>query len=246
MPVRLLCAVLLSALLLTACAEVVPPPRTADYYLQEGESFYADERYEDAIASWQKVRDNFYSQEMNTQAEFKIAEAHFLAEHYPEAAAAYDAFLKAHPDHPQSAIAIYRLGLSYYRQMLTPDRDQTLTRNALATFDNLLLRFPDLKERAEVETLMANCRSRLAAHELHIATFYLRTERYAAAIARGEELLKRYPDVPERAETYYVLGQAYLQIGARDKAAEAFNTLYRLYPDSPLIAKAQKQLEKRF
>lgn len=246
MPIRPLCAAALAALFLSACAEVVPPPRTADYYLSEGEGFFADQRYEDAIASWQKVRDNFYSPESNTQAEFKIAEAHFLAEHYPEAAAAYDAFLKAHPEHPQSALVLYRLGLSYYRQMLAPDRDQTLTRNALATFDTLLTRFPQLQERAEVETLMADCRSRLAAHELQVATFYLRTERYAAAIARAEALLQRYPEAPERAETYYVLGRAHLFGGAREKAAEAFNTLFRLYPDSPLVAKAQKLLEKHF
>lgn len=246
MRVRPLFLLLLSTLLLSACAEVVPPPRTAEHFLNEGDSFFSEERYEDAIASWQKVRDNFYSPETNIQAEFKIAEAHFLAEHYPEAAAAYDAFLKAHPDYPQAPLVLYRLGLSYYRQMLAPDRDQTLTRNALATFDTLLKRFPDLKERAEVEALMATCRSQLAAHELHIATFYLRTERYAAAIARGEELLRRYPDVPERAETYFVLGQAYLASGDREKAADAFNTLFRLYPDSPLIAKAQKLLENRF
>lgn len=246
MSTRPLVASLLSLLLLGACAEVVPPPRTADYYLNEGESLFAAERYEDAIASWQKVRDNFYSPEMNIQAEFKIAEAHFLAEQYPEAAAAYDAFLKQHPDYPQSALVIYRLGLSYFRQMLAPDRDQTLTRNALATFTSLLARFPDLKERAEVEELMNRCRSQLAAHELHVATFYLRTERYPAAIARCQELLQRYPDVPERAEAYFVLGQAYLDSHERDKAAEAFNTLYRLYPESPLIVKAQKLLEGHF
>lgn len=247
MPLRR-CALLATCctLLFSACAEVVPPPRTASYYLGEGDTFFADERYEDAIASWQKVRDNFYSPELNTQAELKIAEAHFLAEHYPEAAGAYEEFLKQHPDHAQSAEILYRLGLSYYRQMLAPDRDQTLTRNALATFDTLLRRFPATPQKEEVEALIGRCRSNLAAHELGVATFYLKSERYPAAISRLNDLLARYPDTPERAEAYFALGQAYLFSGDRARSAEAFNTLYRQFPDSKLVPKAQKLLEQHF
>ena len=134
MPIRLYCAALVAALLLSACAEVVPAPRTADYYLNEGQGFFADERYEDAIASWQKVRDNFYSTEMNAQAEFKIAEAHFLAEQYLEAAVAYEAFLKNHPEHGKVPDVLFQLGLCYINQMVEKDQDQTATRQALAAW----------------------------------------------------------------------------------------------------------------
>ena len=84
---RLLVLALL--LLASGCAETVkPPPRNADFYLQEGDSFFGEERYDDAIASWQKVRDNFFSPESNALAEFKIAEAYFDSERYAEAAVA--------------------------------------------------------------------------------------------------------------------------------------------------------------
>jgi len=54
----LLYAGLASLLLLTACASqpVAPPVNQASVYFQEGEAFFEAGLYEDAIASWEKVR----------------------------------------------------------------------------------------------------------------------------------------------------------------------------------------------
>ena len=101
----LIAVFILSLFLLPACSPqtVVPPAKNAGVYFQEGEEFYEKGLYQDAIASWEKVRDSYYSPELNTLAELKIAEAHFLGEEYIEAAVAYEAFLKNHPDHPRVA-----------------------------------------------------------------------------------------------------------------------------------------------
>lgn len=234
-------------LLLAGCVETVtPPPRTADYYLQEGDAFLADERYEDAIASWQKVRDNFYSPESNAFAEYKIAEAHFLAEQYPEAAVAYEAYLKQRPDDPRSAEVLYRLGLSYYRQILSPDRDQTATHNTVSTFETLLKRFPADAHKDEILEIQAFCRQQFAAHELYVGRFYLRTDKFDAAIGRLAPIPATYPEFVGMDEVYFHLGKAYLKRGDKTSAAETFNRLFKEFPASRNVLKAQKLLEKEF
>jgi len=158
-----LLSVLLLLLLATACAStVVPPPKTAEHYLQEGEANFEKGRYEDAIANWEKVRDSYFSPELNILSELKIAEAYFLSERYVEAATAYEDFLKQHPDHPRTADVLFQLGLSYFHQMLAPDRDQTATRNALSTFTDLQKRFPDFSRAEELTTKIAQCSRRRA------------------------------------------------------------------------------------
>lgn len=232
---------------LAACAQtVVPPPRTADFYLQEGEGFYDKGLYEDAIASWEKVRDSYYSPELNVLAELKIAEAHFLAENYVESAAAYENFLKQHPEHERTPQVLYQLGMSYYHQILSADRDQTATRNAMVTFESLLKRFPADSKKEEVQVLIARCRDLLAEHEVYVGRFYLRTGSYPAAISRLKGVFTLYPNYYNRDKAYFYLGQAYLRNGDRQPAIDAFNTLFKEFPRSEYIIEAQKIVEKYY
>ncbi len=238
----------LSLLILSACAPttVVPPAKSAGVYFQEGEEFYEKGLYKDAIASWEKVRDSYYSPELNTLAELKIAEAHFLGEEYIEAAVAYEAFLKNHPDHPRVADVLYQLGLSYTFQMLAPDQDQNPTAYALNAFQTLKERFPEDRRKEEVQIYIDRCLNQLAASELGIGNYYLRTKSYAAAINRVEGLLKKYPNYYERDKAYYVLGQAYLLNGEKEKAVATFNTLFNEYVGSEHILDAQRFIEENY
>jgi outer membrane protein assembly factor BamD len=229
-----------------ACSSTKDPSTpTAAYYLQEGEKLFEKGLYEEAITMWEKARDSYYSPELNTLAEMKIAEAHFMGKNYVEAAAAYEDFLKQHPDHERTPQILYRLGLSYYEQILSLDRDQTATRNALATFQNFLKRFPNDPNAEEARTYIARCTDRLAEHELYVGRFYLRAGHYEAAVKRLEDVFVHYPDYDGRDRAFFYLGQAYLAAGDPDAAMKAFNSLFEEFPRSEHALKARKLLEKQ-
>lgn len=238
----------LSLLFLNACAPktVVPPAKDAGVFFQEGEEFYAKGMYQDAIASWEKVRDSYFSPELNTLAELKIAEAHFLGEEYIEAAVAYQAFLQNHPKSPRVPDVLYQLGLAYTYQMLAPDQDQSATIYALNAFQTLKDRFPEDRRIEEVKIYIDRCLNMLAASELSIAEYYLRTDSYNAAISRIEGLLKKYPNYYGRDKAYYILGQAYLKSGDKEQAVTTFNTLFDDYSGSEYILDAQKFIEDNY
>ncbi len=234
-------------LFMSACSSsVVPPPRSAETLMSEGETLFAGKRYDEAIASWEKVRERYVSPEMNALAELKIAEAHFLAERYIEAAVAYEAYLKTHPDDLNSANVLYNLGVSYHQEMLAPMRDQTTTRNALSAFKTFLNRYPDDPRRPTVEKFIAEEEDALAGHELHIGTYYQKRGVNTAAIARLEPLITTYPNFSHRDELYFILGRAYLHNDKRELAAELFNRLSKEYPQSKYTQKAIKLLEEKF
>ena len=59
-------------------------------------------------------------------------------------------------------------------------------------------------------------------------------------------MLKKYPNYYDRAEAYYLLGQAYLLVGDKAKASEAFNVLFRQFPYSEYILASQKFIDKNY
>jgi outer membrane protein assembly factor BamD len=234
-------------LLLTACStsSVAPPTKQASSYFQEGEALFEDGHYQDAIASWEKVRESYYSPELNILAEMKIAEAYFADEKYLEAGVAYETFLKNHPGHARAQDALYRLGLCYLRQILDVDQDQTATRQALATFRSLLQQYPQNPHRDEVAAYIDHCLFQLAANEIVVGRYYLKAGKYLAAIKRFERVLKDYPGHVDVAEVYYHLGRAYLLAGEKDRSGEAFTLLFNQYPYSEYSRDAETFIRKQ-
>lgn len=230
--------------LLAACGGgKVKPENSAEKYFQEGERFFESNLYEDAIASWEKVRDTFYSPELSMLAELKIAETYYVSERYAEAATAFADFLKQHPNDFRAATILYRLGLSYYQQILSADRDQTHTENALRTLQEFVQRFPDDQNAREARYLIQRCKTRLAEHEVYVGTYYLKKKLYKPAIKRLEAVLKSFPDYYYRDEAFFYLGRAYLKTDQPHKSREIFQQLFDQFPGSDYVEEAQELLD---
>ncbi|MFK5927394.1 MAG: outer membrane protein assembly factor BamD [Desulfuromusa sp.] len=236
----------LICLILSACGgSKVKPQNSAEKYFQEGERYFESNLYDDAITSWEKVRDTFYSPELSMLAELKIAEAYYITKRYEEAATAFDDFLKQHPNDFRAATILYRMGLSYYQQILSPDRDQTSTEKALRSFQQLTKRFPNDSQVQEAGYLIQRCRTRLAEHEVYVGRFYLKRKQYQPAIKRLEGILTSFPDYYYRDEAYFYLGDAYLKTEQRDKAKTIFNQLFDEFPGSDYVEDAQELLAEK-
>ncbi|HEY5514348.1 MAG TPA: outer membrane protein assembly factor BamD [Geomonas sp.] len=244
MPLRALLhlGLFLTLALLSACASTPAPTKSADSYFKEGEAAYASSNFEDAIAKWKKVKESYSSPELTTQAELKIADAHFENKAYIEAAAAYEDFRKLHPGHEKAAYALYRLGMSHYHQITGIDTDQTPVKNAVITLESFLTRYPGSEYAAEVRLKLADCRVKQLEYENYVGNFYLRTGKYPSAIKRLSEALVRFPNLPKLDATLFYLGQAYLKSGDTVQGGKVFKRLSTEFPASPLNMDASKML----
>ncbi|WP_321365616.1 outer membrane protein assembly factor BamD [uncultured Desulfuromusa sp.] len=237
---------LLICLTLTACGgSKIKPKTSAEKYFREGEKYFESGLIEDAVASWEKVRDTFYSPELSMLAELKIAEAYYVSKRYEEAAMAYQEFLKQHPNDFRAPTILYRMGLSYYQQILSPDRDQTSTKNAMKSFQKLTQQYPDDPLAQEAGYLIQRCRTRLAEHEVYVGQFYLKRKQYQPAIKRLEDILETFPEYYYRDEAYFYLGKAYLQTKQQDKARAIYEKLFEEFPGSDFVEDAQELLAEQ-
>lgn len=237
----LIALIILTSLSFQGCS-TVPVNKSADQLYKEGEQFFNKEKYQDAIAQWKKVKETYQSPELTTKAELGIANAYFMNEDFIEAAAGYEDFRKLHPKHPQSDFALYRQGLSYFKQIHSIDTDQTPVKNAQTTLTSYLTLYPTGEHVAEVQEKNRDCRDKQLQYELYVGRFYLKTDAYKAAIGRFETSLKMFPEAARRDEVLFYLGKAYLEDGQKAKAQEVLGQLTREFPGSTHSADATKIL----
>ncbi len=229
----------LSAFLMQGCA-TPPVNKPPDELYRDGEQSFQKGRYEDAVANWKKVKESYKSPELSARAEIGIADAYFINKDYIEAAAAYEDFRKLHPRHELTDYALFRQGLSYFRQINRIDTDQTPVKNALAILESYVKLYPGGAYIQEAQEKIRDCKDKQMQYEIYVGRFYLKTDKYPAAIARFEEALRNFPGLQHMDELLYYLGAAYREAGQKEKSREVFDRLVRESPGSAYAADARK------
>ena len=201
--------------------------------------------YHEALKKFEELKSSFPDNPPYTVwAELKVGDCHFLKKEYVEAIAAYEEFKKIHPSHEELPYVQFQIGMSYFNQMLTLDRDQTPTKKALSSFEYLIAGYPPSLFTEKAREKAAVCKKRLADHEFYIGNFYYKHGRFEAAASRFEGLLEKFPKVPEEDKTFYLLGKSYIEIEQWKKAEGAFRKLVTGYPKSSHTEEAKEILDK--
>jgi outer membrane protein assembly factor BamD len=188
-----------------------------DIMAEEGINQLKKKKYDDAIETFEKVRDRYPYSEQAMLAQIKVADAYFYNKKYDEALQAYKEFEKLHPTNKAVPYCVYRQALCYYRQRSTIDRDQTFTLKALAEFKRLKQKFPECEYIPKAEKYMAHCRQDLGEHEYYVAEFYFKNKRYQAALDRFQVVAQEYPEFPKKAEVQKYIGECQKILATPDK-----------------------------
>lgn len=202
--------------------------------------------YPEALKKFEQLKSNFPdSPPYTVWAELKAADCHFLRKEYVEAIAAYEEFKKVHPTYEEIPYVQYQIGLSYFNQMLTLDRDQTSTKKALSNFEYLIANYPPSLFTEKAKEKVGVCKKRLADHEFYIGNFYYKHGKFQAAVSRFEGVLETFPKRPEEDKTLYLLGKSYLELDQWEKAREAFIKMVNEYPSSSHSHEVKAILDQR-
>ena len=201
--------------------------------------------YSGALKKFEELKSSFPDSPPYTHwAELKVGDCHFLKEDYVEAIAAYEEFKKTHPSHEEIPYVQFQIGMSYFNQIRTLDRDQTSTKKALSSFEYLVANYPPGLFTVKAKEKIGVCKKMLADHEFYIGVFYYRQEKYRAAASRFEGLLEKFPTDPDEDKTLYFLGKSYLEFDQWEKAEATFRKIVTEYPKSLYHAEVKTILEK--
>jgi outer membrane protein assembly factor BamD len=181
------------------------------------------------------------------QVQLTMADAFFLDGgllNYGEALNAYRCFLTFYPTHERADYAQYMVGMSLFRQVLAPDRDQTLTRNAIAELNKLEALYPFSDYVLDARRVIGTCRNRLAEHERLVGLFYQKRGAWEAAIDRYRNVMAAFPQFDNMNKVLLDLGACLLEIDQRVEAGDLLDRLSREDGEGKLAARGRRLLEE--
>ncbi len=232
--------------------EAAPPSYAsqAEANLRLGNEALEDNDYLRAEQYFEFVRTKFPYLEASKEAELRLADTSFQQDRFPEAREKYQSFVKLHPTHPKVDYAAYQAALSHVKEMpsdfflLPPseEKDQTDVQSALRAMNDFLRQYPKSPYAKDAKVHADDAKRRMAEHELYVAAFYRKRERWKAVAQRLENLLTRYPGTQYEEEALFSLHDAYLKLKDAERAQETLRKVIQRLPDTPAAARAQRML----
>lgn len=246
-------AILAGAVAVSSCASSgrsPVPSGTAqpDQYLYEkGNEALQKKKWLTAREYFKQVTETYTQSPIRPDAKLGIGDT-YLGEGSTEALvlaiSEFQEFLSFYPTNRRADYAQYKLGIAHFRQMRSPQRDQTETRDALREFQTFLNRYPNSELMPEVKAKLRETRDRLSESELEVGQFYYRIRWYPGALDRLNLLLKDDPEFTARDEVYYYIGESMLKVGRAAEALPYFERLVNEFEQSEHVDTARKRIEE--
>jgi outer membrane protein assembly factor BamD len=241
------------ATLCTACHSsnvdpTLPPAGTVNpdqFLFDRGTAAMARKHYLEAREYFRKIVDSYPQSPRRAEAKLGMGDS-YLNENRIDADILaineYREFIQFYPTHPKDDYAQYEICVAQGRQILSAERDQTATAEAVKQDDLFLDRYPASPYRPDVEKLRRAAQDRLSDHELRVGIFYFRLKGYGGAADRFNYLLAHDPSYTSRDVVYFYLAESLVAVKLEPAALPYYQKVVTEFPNSKYVDASKKRL----
>lgn len=232
--------------LLAACGRTVNAPAAAPTPISLGgdslavDTLWAQARREFRSGRWDKASTHLEQLLLEYQAgdaridetHFLLAECYFGQKDHIRAAREFRRVSDETPNSPLAPLALERAGDVYADLWRRPELDPTYAQTALATYREVLNRYPGTEAARRATDRIADLENEFAAKELKNAEFYLRLKAYDSAIIYLKDLVASYPRAEVAPDALIKLVRAYQALGYAEDVKETCGYILRFHPEA--------------
>ncbi|HSV87118.1 MAG TPA: outer membrane protein assembly factor BamD [Bacteroidales bacterium] len=245
-------ASLLILLIAVSCSGYQRLLRSTDHELQftRAVEYYENENYDRALGLLTNLIPVFRGTLRSEDVNYYYTMVHYRMRDYIMAS---ELFMNFYQAFPRSRHAEEFLFLAAYTKYLIAPRsslDQKATREAIASFQTFVNRFPASERVEESNRLIDELRKRLEQKVFDQAMLFYYLSQYTAAVTTFNVLIRDFPDTRLREEALFRIVQAnfefaYHSIVARQlerfgAVITAHNRLIRQFPESRFLAQSEQ------
>jgi outer membrane protein assembly factor BamD len=230
---------LLSMLLLGAChqstriASNVAPDADPKQVLVDARAAFRRGHFARALVEFRRLQFELSpGDSLTAEARYYVAECSFQTGDLATAALAFQKVAEEFPTSEYAGLALLRDGDANRRLWRRPDVDATAGQTALATYQELLGRYPGTDAAARAQERIRQLNEWFAEKSYKTGMFYLRRRAYDSAIIYFKEIVASYPDTRLVPDALLRLVDTYHAIGYAEERKETCANLRRYYPQA--------------
>ena len=245
---------LFSAFLLFSCAkkkEVEITSQTSDEEtmialydealeaLKKGDAFYASKKFEEIeslipYSTWA------------VKASLMNAYAHYSRNSFEKSIFTLERHINNYPTDKNIPYAHYLIAICYFEQILDEKKDLKPLLMAKEKFEFILLKYPDTDYATDSLFKLDLIVDQLAAKEMFIARFYMKTEKWIPALNRLKFVVDKYDRTIFIEEALHRLAEVYYRLGLVEEAKKSASILGYNYGSGPWYKKTYKVFNKKY
>jgi len=246
-----LCPLLFLGVLAAGCgakAPVTAGPGEADQILLDrGNAELKEKSWTKARTYFSELLESYPQSPLRADAKLGVGDT-FLGENnaasYVYAQNEFREFLAFYPTNPRADYAQMQLGMVHFNQMLSPQRDQTETREAIKEFQVFVDRYPNSPLINQVKQRLREARDRLSDADMIVANFYLSIRLYTGAEPRYRHVLETDPDYTRKDSLYFHLGETLEKTNKKAEALPYYERLLKEFEKSEYLAETTRRVDR--
>ena len=199
-------------------AEMILAYKEGMKQLEKGDALYASRKFDEAeILFPQSI--------WATKASLMSAYALYSQNYYDDAIFNLERHIKNYPKDKDLVYAHYLIAICYFEQLYDERKDLKPLVKAREKFEHILKKYPNTDYAIDAKWKMGLIVDQMAAKEMYIGRYYMKMEKWIAAINRFKFVVKYYDTTVYIEEALHRLVEIYYKIGLVEDAQKIAATL---------------------
>ena len=207
--------------------------------LKKGDSFYASKKFKE-------VESLMPQSKWASKASLMASYADYSRNAYSNAIFDLERHINNYPADKNTPYAHYLIAMCYYEQILDEKKDLNPLLKAKEKFEFIMQTYPDTDYGTDARFKIDLIVDQLAAKEMSIARYYMKTEKWIPALNRIQIVIKKYDTTIFVEEALHRLVEIYYRLGLEEEAKQAASILGYNYQSGEWYKKSYKVFNKKY
>ena len=207
--------------------------------LKKGDSFYASKKFKE-------VESLMPQSKWASKASLMSSYADYSRNAYSNAIFDLERHINNYPADKNIPYAHYLIAMCYYEQILDEKKDLNPLLKAKEKFEFIMQTYPDTDYGTDARFKIDLIVDQLAAKEMSIARYYMKTEKWIPALNRIKIVIEKYDTTIFVEEALHRLVEIYYRLGLEEEAKQAASILGYNYQSGEWYKKSYKVFNKKY
>ena len=207
--------------------------------LKEGDAFYAGKKFREAETLLSQYA-------WASKASLMASYADYSRSSYSSAIFGLEKHISSYPADKNIDYAHYLIAICYYEQILDEKKDLGPLLKAKEKFEFIMKNYPNTDYGTDARFKIDLIIDQLAAKEMSVARFYMKTEKWIPALNRLKVVVDQYDRTVFVEEALHRLVEIYYRLGLEDEAKQAASILGYNYKSGDWYKRSYKVFNKKY